>query len=396
MNTNNKVLNKLLAVVMVFAGYCCFWFVDGPFSWLLKQILGFSLVGVGLFLLMRMDKFHFKKILITILMIPSFLLATTSITPKPVLNMVEALLPGVKPVQQNITHAKYSETNEKDQRVLHNIQYGKNFPNSFLDIHFPSNYDKNLGIIIYFHGGGYMWGDKSTGDPNTGSDKDLATEAFLKEGYAVVQVNYALTPEYKFPTPVKQANEAVKFLSVHADKYGINMDRVVLGGGSAGANIAGNLANIISNTEYAKKMDEAAGIDQEKLVGFISLSGLLDNSRFGHTEGSRLVSYLFYQMGRTYTGSNDLKSNSEAILSSNVIDWATINFPSSFISDGNKGTFTDQAKNLHKKLDKLDINNQLVTYPRSVAELTHGYETQGGKEGNETLKKVIDFLKSIE
>ncbi len=395
MNLNKTTVKKILAIISIITGWLCFWFVDGTISWLFKQAFGFLLVGTGLLFLIKQKKFKLKKIMILLLAVPSLFFMVNSVTPNPLLATLKNTIPGIKPAQQNVWQADYAESNEQGQRLLSNIQYGDKFPNSFLDIYFPANYDKKLGIIVYFHGGGYMWGDKTTGDPNTGQDKDLVLEKFLQSGYAVAQVNYALTPDYSFPTPAKQANEAVKYLAAHANQYNINMERVIIGGGSAGTNIAGNLVNIITNSDYAQLLKETPGIDKEKLVAFISLSGLLDNSRFGHTEGSRLISYIFYQMGRVYTNTNDLKANSKAISNSNVIKWATEAFPPTFVSDGNTGTFTDQAIDLHQKLDKLGIKNQLSTYPKSVAELTHGYETQGNKEGNETLEKMMSFLKDV-
>ncbi len=50
--------------------------------------------------------------------------------------------------------------------VLKNdIKYGATYPNSFLDIWYPNGSGEKRPTIVYFHGGGFIFGDKSTGDP---------------------------------------------------------------------------------------------------------------------------------------------------------------------------------------------------------------------------------------
>ena len=54
------------------------------------------------------------------------------------------------------------------------------------------------------HGGGFIAGDKQYKNP--------LLSKIAEQGYIVVNVNYALAPQYKYPTPLVQMNEAVKFI----------------------------------------------------------------------------------------------------------------------------------------------------------------------------------------
>ena len=54
------------------------------------------------------------------------------------------------------------------------------------------------------HGGGFVGGDKSD---ITGYAVELATK-----GYTVVNINYALAPKRKYPTPVLQLGEAYEYI----------------------------------------------------------------------------------------------------------------------------------------------------------------------------------------
>ena len=45
------------------------------------------------------------------------------------------------------------------------IKYGDNYPNSFADIWYPDDSGEKLPVVVYFHGGGFIFGNKSSGDP---------------------------------------------------------------------------------------------------------------------------------------------------------------------------------------------------------------------------------------
>ena len=54
------------------------------------------------------------------------------------------------------------------------------------------------------HGGGFIAGDKQY--------KNQLLSKVAEQGYIIVNVNYALAPQYKYPTPLVQLNQAVKFI----------------------------------------------------------------------------------------------------------------------------------------------------------------------------------------
>ena len=51
--------------------------------------------------------------------------------------------------------------------IISNIEYGTEYPNSYLDIYLTDvGSPEEAPTYIFFHGGGYVWGDKQEGDPN--------------------------------------------------------------------------------------------------------------------------------------------------------------------------------------------------------------------------------------
>ena len=147
---------------------------------------------------------------------------------------------------------------ENSQYIITEVKYSDNYPNSFLDITYPDeNRETSRPTLIYFHGGGFFGGSKSIGDPLAGSDATALLDDICAEGVNLVNIDYVQVPEYHFPAPLNQANEAFQFLIEHADEYHLDMDRVVIMGSSAGAIMTRQMGSIVTNPEYA----EALGID---------------------------------------------------------------------------------------------------------------------------------------
>jgi acetyl esterase/lipase len=85
--------------------------------------------------------------------------------------------------------------------------------------------------FIYLHGGGYSAFDK--GGPTEPWFRHLAAQ-----GHVVMDVAYRLIPETHVPGMQGDVKRALAWLKRNADRYGVNPDRIVLGGGSAGSHLA--------------------------------------------------------------------------------------------------------------------------------------------------------------
>lgn len=104
-------------------------------------------------------------------------------------------------------------------------------------IYKPVNEDKSktYPILVYFRGGGWVFGDLDSADTPCSSLCKYAN-------CIVVSVQYRQAPEFKCPTPVIDAVEAVKWVHKNAEKLGGNVDKIAVGGESAGANLAAVVA----------------------------------------------------------------------------------------------------------------------------------------------------------
>lgn len=91
-------------------------------------------------------------------------------------------------------------------------------------------------VHVLIHGGGWV----------TGSIDDVWMESFARarcvEAHCVVvSVNYRKAPEHKFPTPLNDCYAALCWVRDQAQQLGVRLDRLTVGGQSAGANLAAAL-----------------------------------------------------------------------------------------------------------------------------------------------------------
>ena len=89
--------------------------------------------------------------------------------------------------------------------------------------------------LVFFHGGGWVIGDLDTHDVVC---RKLADEGRL----IVISVDYRRAPEHKFPAAVDDAITATKWIAGNAGQLGIDASRLMVGGDSAGGNLAAVVA----------------------------------------------------------------------------------------------------------------------------------------------------------
>lgn len=115
-------------------------------------------------------------------------------------------------------------------------------------------------LIIFVHGGAWMYGDKRNA---TGKNK---IRHYLQQGYAFASVNYRLLPDCTVEQQAQDVTSALAYLISHAETLGFDPKRVVMMGHSAGAHLS---ALIGTDMRYLKEV----GSGHESLRGVVLLDG---------------------------------------------------------------------------------------------------------------------------
>jgi acetyl esterase len=95
----------------------------------------------------------------------------------------------------------------------------------------PQGNTDTLPAVIYFHGGGWVLGDKNTHDR-------LIREIANGANAAVVFVNYTPSPEAQYPVAIEQAYAATKWVAENGETIKVDPSRLAVVGDSVGGNMA--------------------------------------------------------------------------------------------------------------------------------------------------------------
>jgi acetyl esterase len=102
-------------------------------------------------------------------------------------------------------------------------------------------------VLVYTHGGGFVWNSIDT------HDRTMRAYA-AAAGCAVVGPDYALSPEAPFPQALEECAAVVRWIAQHGAEWGLDPARIVIGGDSAGANLAMGVALLLRETDPALKL----------------------------------------------------------------------------------------------------------------------------------------------
>ena len=134
------------------------------------------------------------------------------------------------------------------------------------DVWQPPEGARRTGLaVVYLHGSAWHY-----------IDKDMGTRRFFRHlaghGHVVVDVAYTLAPQAQLVAMVADVKRAVAWIKAHAPEYGVNPERIVLVGGSAG----GHLALLAAYTPNHPELDPPDVDADTSVRAVVSYYGLPD------------------------------------------------------------------------------------------------------------------------
>ena len=228
--------------------------------------------------------------------------------------------------------------------VISDIKYSKSKTAKLLDCYYDRRViaDKNP-VVFYIHGGGFVAGGKEY-------RKALSTW-YAINGFFVVNADYGLSPECKFPKQIEHLISALNWIKNNAEKYNLDLDKIVFAGDSAGAYFAAMVACVCVNSDLQQKFKVKTDLRPCATIlncGIYDVMSILDK---------KIILGLNTKIFESYTGIKkeeiDKYKYKEVCSPISIIDK---DFPPTFLIYAEKDVFcAGQAELLVKKFDELDI-----------------------------------------
>jgi acetyl esterase/lipase len=145
------------------------------------------------------------------------------------------------------------------------VHYGKRILQ--LDLYLPKNkMNIDRPAIVLVHGGGWHSGYRTNFTP--------FAIAMAERGYVAATISYRLSSEAQYPAAIYDVKAAIRWLRSNAKKYDVDPNKIAVGGGSAG----GQIASLTGVTGGMEKFDPQAKRSQvsSDVQAIINIDGLSD------------------------------------------------------------------------------------------------------------------------
>lgn len=119
---------------------------------------------------------------------------------------------------------------------------------NLMDIYYPKNTQGLLPVIVSVHGGAWCYGDKEV--------YQFYGCQLAQHGFAFVNFNYHLAPEYPFPAALEDVNAVFNWIEKNGKEHHIDPEKIFAVGDSAGAHLLALYMTICSSQKLAGLYDE--------------------------------------------------------------------------------------------------------------------------------------------
>ncbi|MCG2617983.1 alpha/beta hydrolase [Terrimonas sp. NA20] len=240
-----------------------------------------------------------------------------------------------------------------------------------IDLYLPPVKNGPSPVVINIHGGGWNKGVK---------ESQTGFNTFFRMGFAVANMEYRLTGRATAPAAVEDTRCALLYLIKNAKELNIDVNRVVVMGGSAGGHLA-LMAGLLGNDH---RFDvNCAGIENVKVAAIIDKYGITDVWDWGY--GKNVTS----KSAAAWLGSK--ATDREFAMSVSPINYVTKKSPPTFIVHGDADPTVpyQQSVDLHKKFVEAGVKTEFITIKGGL----HGKFTK--EQNSELNQSIAAFLKSV-
>lgn len=218
----------------------------------------------------------------------------------------------------------------------------------------PAHANQPLPCLVFFHGGGFLI-------KASGGHYQLAKEYAEKLPCKVVYVDYRLAPKHPFPIPAEDCFSTYKWVLENAKQLGINADKIMLGGDSAG----GNLATAVTLMARDRGLQMPSAL---LLIYPVTDRRMITESMKKYTDSPMWDANLSKMMWDAYLG----EQTPEHIEYASPIEAASFeSFPPTYIEVAEFDSLHDEGVSLYERLKAEGITTEL----HEIKNACHGFET---------------------
>ena len=234
--------------------------------------------------------------------------------------------------------------------------------------------DPSLPVLVYYHGGGYIRGSIASHD-------GLCARLARYGGFAVLSVDYRLAPEHKFPAAVDDAITAFDWAVQYGADYGLDPEKVAVGGDSSGGCLAAAVA------QQAKARGGARPVFQMLL--YPTLDAHLSADSYQLFEDGY---FLTYDRIRDY---RDMYLNTAAerddVRASPLLNPDLAGLPPALIITAGFDPLRDEAESYGRALQAAGVRVGAVRYPSMV----HGFMSMTAllPQADKALRQAAEALR---
>lgn len=303
------------------------------------------------------------------------------VSPKPSAMVIARLFNG----QVNISDQKAYDLAKKNVSVTLDQTYQSKFKDNTYDVYYPKAANGPVPVLVWVHGGGYVAGDKE-------GVKEFATRITSDANVAVVAMNYGVAPELQYPNQVVQVAEMIKTLKNKKDEH-LDLSKLLIGGDSAGSQIALQFATTQTNSSYGKKVGIPKILDDHVIKGTISYCGPVDLRQMSDKPVTdKMMKFFIKTVAWSLIGTKNWQS-SDKLFQASLVNQVTRDFPPTYITDGNAYSFEDQGIALADKLKELKVPVTGLFYKNQKKQITHEYQFKyDTEEAKVCYKQTLDFV----
>ena len=291
-----------------------------------------------------------------------------------VMKTIDALFDGQQ--NPNKLHKQYGDgvVSEKD------IVFDERYKDFKLDTYcVPRTDGTKYPVIMEIHGGGFSAGDKKY--------RRVLCEWFAREtGAFVVNVNYGLGQQYVYPTPVQHLVAAFNWIIDNADKYNLDIDRIVATGDSAG----GYYSAYLSAVQNSERLQQLVGTMKGRIGAGVFNCGIYD---LRSALQQKVLFNLTNGVCLDFAGiPADKLDEYEYMDRVSTIDYIDARFPKCLIVYADQDFFCGgQHNRLHEKLDEVGVYHEM--YGSTEYADNHTFSlTWKSAAAQEANAKIIDFI----